>query len=61
MTVIGRLFDASWLQVRVDDDGMLGWVYDGLCVPGSPGAGTYDEAPVTYFLTPEEVLRYEGQ
>lgn len=58
LTVIGRLYDASWLQVRVDDS-RIGWVFDGLCVPGSPEAGTYAHLAVTFFRTADEVLRYE--
>ncbi len=60
-TVIGRLYDSTWLQVRVDEDGRLGWIYDGTCVPGSPPQGTYAAAPVTFFRTPDEILLYEAR
>ncbi|MBN1963290.1 MAG: SH3 domain-containing protein [Anaerolineae bacterium] len=57
-TVIGRLFDASWLEVRVEDS-RIGWVFDGACVPGSPQAHSYEYAAVTFFRTADEVLLYE--
>lgn|GEM_PF-5324400 len=60
LQVIGRLYDASWLEVRTDD-GMLGWVFDGLCVPGSPGEATYHAAPVTFFRNADEVLQYANE
>jgi hypothetical protein len=60
-TVVGRLYDSTWLQVRVDEDGRLGWIYDGTCVPGSPAQGTYAAAPVTFFRTPDEILLYEAR
>lgn len=58
-TAVGRLFDSSWLQVRLDESGMVGWVYDGRCLPGSPEEGTYAHLPVTFFRTADEVMRYE--
>ncbi len=60
VTAIGRLFDSSWLEVRAHETGRLGWVFDGLCVPGSPQAGTYSALPVTFFRTADEVLLYEA-
>ncbi len=58
-TAVGRLFDSSWLQVRLDESGQVGWVYDGRCLPGSPAEGTYDHLPVTFFRTADEVMMYE--
>lgn len=58
MTPVGRLFDSSWLQVRVDESGLLGWVFEGRCLPGSPAEGTYAALPVTHFRTADEMLLY---
>lgn len=60
ITVLGRLFDSTWLQVRVDESGRIGWVFNGLCLPGSPEEGTYSGVPVTFFRTPEEVILYQA-